>query len=216
MVSRVVVIDEFPLFRDGVIAAIAPVHHLKVVASCAKWDASRPISWDGSLLVFLGVASAELALRSIREIVTKAARATIVCLTSPNVAEHVPQFLRAGARACIPRNTTGQELVRCIEQVQGGGSYVAPSLAATLLVPMVIKAQAKVTVTHEIQGRGSHASQLTGRETEILRLVARGMTNRDIAVQLTLSEKTVKRYMTFIMQKIQVRNRMQAALYLGP
>lgn len=209
MVSRVVIIDDVPLFRDGMAAAISPARDFRVVDSGATSgssvsDCSKPD------IVLMGISQVEQALKAISSLAARFTSTNIICLTAQGAEAHVPMLLRAGARGCVPRTTTRQELLRCIELVQNGSSYVSPSLAAALLGH-----QQKPAEQAKAAPAPAPASHLTNREREILRYVAKGLTNRDIARQLSLSEKTVKRYMTFIMQKIQVRNRLQAALYLG-
>ena len=88
--------------------------------------------------------------------------------------------------------------------VAGGGSYVSPSLAGRLLMEMKTKASATPAP--------SPLESLTDREEDILRLVAAGKSNKEVGRDLGLQEKTVKHYMTSILQKLRVRNRTEAAL----
>ncbi len=92
--------------------------------------------------------------------------------------------------------------------VREGDSYVSPGLAARLLTQM--KQQQNTDNVHAL--RGDDVAELTAREDEILGFVSRGLTNKEIASRLALSEKTVKHYMTNIMNKLQVRNRVEAVL----
>jgi DNA-binding NarL/FixJ family response regulator len=98
---------------------------------------------------------------------------------------------------------SGAEVVETVRAIFNGHSYVAPSLAARLLLQMSERPEA---VTDKLE------KDLTGREEEILALVSRGMTNKEIANRLELTERTVKHHMTSIMRKSKVRNRVEAML----
>jgi len=104
----------------------------------------------------------------------------------------------------VLKGTSGQELINTMRAVSRGESYVSPGLAARLLTI------AKRPPTGAAQD--GELPELTKREESILDHVARGMTNKEIVRSLNISEKTVKHYMTNIMQKLQVRNRVEAVL----
>ena len=98
----------------------------------------------------------------------------------------------------------GEELVKIVRAVDDGESYVSPDLAARLLVEAQ-SGNAPDAPPDPIAG-------LTAREEQILKLVSRGLSNKEIGHDLDLQEKTVKHYMTNILQKLQVRNRVEAAI----
>jgi two-component system, NarL family, nitrate/nitrite response regulator NarL len=128
----------------------------------------------------------------------------LVMLTVSEDEDDVTAALRAGARAYVLKGVAARELVRIMRAVASGEVYVTPSLAASLLFEL---SGGKV---------GSHAASplddLTERERQILERVAAGDSNKEIGAQLHLTEKTVKHHMTNILQKLQVRNRVEAAL----
>jgi two-component system, NarL family, nitrate/nitrite response regulator NarL len=103
------------------------------------------------------------------------------------------------------KGVAARELIRILRTVAAGESYVPPALAASLLLEM-----------HEPGGQSkepdSLINELTERERDILEGLAAGLSNKEIGQKLFLSEKTVKHYMTNILQKLQVRNRVEAAL----
>jgi DNA-binding NarL/FixJ family response regulator len=112
--------------------------------------------------------------------------------------------MEAGVRGYVLKGTSGMELVNTLRAVARGEYYVTPRLAARIL------ALSKRPIKGAEQEDGF--PDLTKREEQILDRVARGLTNKEIAKDLQISEKTVKHYMTNIMQKLQVRNRVEAAL----
>ena len=138
-----------------------------------------------------------------RQITERWPQVRIVILTVSESQEHVCDAMAAGARGYILKSVSAGELVGTLLSIHAGLSYVTPQLAARLLArpPRAVQAPSKL-------------DELTHRETEILGNVAKGMTNKEIANVLNLSEKTVKHYMTNVMQKLQVRNRMEAVLTL--
>lgn len=207
MVSVTIIVDEMPLFRDGIAATLKNVRTCKVVDETGSIaDAARIAKARRADLAILGIPTSGDTASFVASVVEGRPGIHIVCLTPVGSEAEIPKLLRAGARGCVSRMALSQELVRCVEAVLSGASYVSPSLIANVLRQATVKAQPL---------RQERRASLTERETRILELVAEGQSNRDIADTLALSEKTVKRYMTFIMQKIRVRNRLQAALYIS-
>lgn len=96
-------------------------------------------------------------------------------------------------------------MVRILRAVWAGESYVPPALAASLLLELSDSGSREALPSHPLD-------ELTEREHQILEQVAAGLSNKEIGLQLHLTEKTVKHYMTNILQKLQVRNRVEAAL----
>jgi two-component system nitrate/nitrite response regulator NarL len=109
--------------------------------------------------------------------------------------------LKAGARGYVLKGVTARDLANAVRVVAGGDIYISPALAGGILFELTANKQASDPMT-----------SLTDREREILQLVAEGLTNREIGERLHLAEKTVKHYMTNVLQKLQVRSRVEAAL----
>jgi DNA-binding NarL/FixJ family response regulator len=128
----------------------------------------------------------------------------IVMLTVSESEDHVHQALASGARGYILKGASSTELVDTLRLIARGEHYVTPTLAARVLA--AARRTSKVPVQEE------PFPDLTRREEQILDRVANGLTNREIAKSLEIGEKTVKHYMTSIMQKLRVRNRVEAAL----
>jgi DNA-binding NarL/FixJ family response regulator len=121
--------------------------------------------------------------------------------------DSVTAALKLGARGYVLKGVGGSQLVDIVRAVNEGGSYVSPALAAKLLSNF---------------GRSGHKAgadrepleSLTAREEQILHLLGKGLSNKEIGNQLDLREKTVKHYVTNILQKLQLRNRVEAAVML--
>lgn len=201
---RVAVIDDHPLFREGVVASLSNGSALEIVGQGADSEQAIQISQDllpDVLLLDINIPGG--GIEATREITRLCPYIKIIMLTASENEQHVSSALEAGARGYILKGIGAAELVRTIQAVMSGESYVTPALAARLLTMM--KKPASNSDDHDLPA-------LTKREEQILDGVAEGKTNKEIARQLNISEKTVKHYMTNIMHKLQVRNRVEAAL----
>lgn len=131
----------------------------------------------------------------------------VIVLTASEDEQHMASAFRAGARGYILKGSSGHELVEAVRAIAGGESYVAPNLAARVLS----KQNSGIETISDYDSRN-----LTSREAEVFALVARGMSNKEIARAFNTTERTIKHHMTNIMQKLNVRNRVQAALKFQP
>jgi two-component system, NarL family, nitrate/nitrite response regulator NarL len=205
---RVAVIDDHPLFREGVVNILTSVGGIEVVAEGATADDAFKIALEHTphlMLLDVGIAGGGI------EAASKLARAhpnmRIVMLTASEDEQHVTSALKAGARGYILKGSSGHELVQAVRAVAKGDSYVAPNLAARLLAKKTNRIEAVVDYNHP---------DLTSREAEVFALVAQGMSNKEIAKNFKSTERTIKHHMTNIMQKLKVRNRVEAALKFQP
>lgn len=206
---RIAVVDDHPLFREGVAFTLDTAGGFEVVGQGASAaDALKIVSQERPDIILLDVSMPGNGIEAARTISAMAPEVLIIILTVSESEEHVAAALQAGARGYVLKGSSAQELVRTVRAVREGDSYVSPGLAARLLTQM--KQQQNTDNVHAL--RGDDVAELTAREDEILGFVSRGLTNKEIASRLALSEKTVKHYMTNIMNKLQVRNRVEAVL----
>jgi two-component system nitrate/nitrite response regulator NarL len=124
-------------------------------------------------------------------------------LTASEDEKDVVSALRVGVQGYILKGSTGPEVVETVRSIARGDSYVAPNLAARLLINKSVRTETAVD---------DNPYNLTSREAEVFELLARGMSNKGIARVVKCTERTVKHHMTNIMQKLHVRNRVEAAL----
>lgn len=202
---RIVVIDDHPLFREGVAHTLRGNSLFELVGegTCAD-DALRIVKSQAPDVVLLDVNMPGGGISAARAIAQTRPDIKIVMLTVSESEENVTEAMDAGAHGYILKGTSGADLIAAICGVWHGEPYVTPSLAARLLLLARKKAQAlKVK---------SDSLNLTEREDQIIGHVALGLTNKEIARRLAISDKTVKHYMTNIMQKLNVRNRVEAVL----
>jgi two-component system, NarL family, nitrate/nitrite response regulator NarL len=205
---RVAVVDDHPLFREGVAHAIQNSELLEVVGEGATAVDAVRIAKDALPdILLLDVSMPGGGIDAARVIARVYPMVKTVMLTVSEHEEHVLQSLEAGARGYVVKGTSGVELINTLCAVSRGEAYVTPRLAARLLTLSKRRPPLMPAPNHQLP-------ELTGREKQIVDYVARGQTNKEIARGLTISEKTVKHYMTIIMQKLHARNRVEAVLAL--
>jgi DNA-binding NarL/FixJ family response regulator len=130
----------------------------------------------------------------------------VLILTTFDLDEYVYAALHAGASGFLLKDTLAPDLLSAIRVVARGDAVVAPSVTRRLLERYVGTGPAQVTSTADLDG-------LTGREREVLGLIARGLSNTEIAGRLYLSEGTVKTHVSRVLSKLGLRDRVQAVVY---
>lgn len=205
-VIHVIIADDHALFRDGLATILNMETDIQVVGQAS--NAQEAIELAKDLLpdlILLDIDMPGGGLDAARVIAEQCLVTKIIILTASEDDDHLIKAIKMGARAYILKGVAARELLRILRSVWAGESYVPPALAASLLLEMhESKSQDRKT--------GNLLDELTEREHQILEGLAAGMSNREIGEKLFLSEKTVKHYMTNILQKLQVRNRVEAAL----
>ena len=204
---HVVIVDDHALFREGLATILGTQADIEVVGEGGTaQDAIRLARDLLPEIILLDIDMPGGGLEAARIIANEQPVCKIVVLTASEEDDHLIAALKAGARAFILKGVAARELMRILRAVAAGESYVPPALAASLLLemhePHTLARKAPVNPINE----------LTEREREILESLAGGLSNKEIGEKLFLSEKTVKHYMTNILQKLQVRNRVEAAL----
>ncbi len=202
----VVIADDHTLFREGLAGIIGGTEDFEVVGQAGSMQEAVRLARD--LLpdiILLDIDMPGGGLEAARLIAGELPVTRIVILTSSEEDDHLIDALKIGARAYILKGVAARELIRILRAVWAGESYVPPMLAASLLLEMREDRSQQKQIS-------SPLDELTPREREILEGLAAGLSNKEIGEKLFLSEKTVKHYMTNILQKLQVRNRVEAAL----
>jgi NarL family two-component system response regulator LiaR len=201
---RVLVADDHAIVRKGICALLATEPDIEVVGEAQ--DGREAIAQAGQLspdviLMDLVMPCVD-GLEAIRHITASQPEARILVLTSFAGSDKVFPAIKAGALGYLLKDSGPDELVRAIQQVHRGESSLHPAIARKLLQELSEPAE-----------RGLDSDKLTGRENEVLQLVARGSSNRDISEQLAISEATVRTHMSNILAKLNVDSRTQAVLY---
>jgi two-component system, NarL family, nitrate/nitrite response regulator NarL len=203
---RVAIIDDHALFREGLATILAAEADFEVVGLGGSADEAIHLAHD--LLPEIILLDIDMPGGGIAAAVTIAhdcPATKIVVLTSSEDDDDLISALKAGSRGYILKGVAARELLRILRTVQAGERYVPPALAASLIMEINEPDQARKPPENPL-------NELTERERQILEGLSDGSSNREIGQKLFLSEKTVKHYITNILQKLQVRNRVEAAL----
>lgn len=200
---RILIADDHPLFREGVAQSLASVPQFTVVGQAGSGEEAFALVSD----LLPDVLLLDVTMPGDGGIVTagKVAAAwpvvRIMMLTVSEDQDTLMAALKAGARGYVLKGVTARELANAVRVVAGGDIYISPALAGGILFELTANKQEDDPLT-----------TLTDRERDILGLVASGLTNREIGDRLHLAEKTIKHYMTNVLQKLHVRSRVEAAL----
>ena len=202
---RIAIVDDHPLFRDGVVHTLSRDKSIELVGQGSTAEHAIQIAQDVLPdILLLDISLPGGGIEAACEISRLFPYIKVIMLTASENEDHVSGALDAGARGYILKGIGAAELVRTIHSVHSGESYVSPQLAVRVLTAMKTRNNA--------QAVDDALPSLTKREEQILDAVSQGKTNKEVANALEISEKTVKHYMTNIMHKLQVRNRVEAAL----
>ena len=191
---RILVVDDHFMVRMGLTASLNVEADMEVVAEVGNGEAvieayreHRPnlVLMDVRLPGMSGADATAALLRQVPE-------AAVLMLSTHSGEEEIYRSLHAGARGYVLKSVMREELLRAIREVHAGGRYVDPTVASVLAA------------------RLSHRS-LTSREMEVLRMVAKGYGNKEIAAALNIAEVTVKLHVSHVLEKLNVKDRTEAA-----
>ena len=205
---RLLIVDDQRLMRDGLCTLLELEADLAIAgeaedgqAALEKYEALLPD------VVLMDIRMPRLdGVEATRRMRQRWPEARIIILTTFDDDALIFDGLRAGAQGYLLKDVSGQELADAIRKVAGGGALIEPSVAAKVLAEFARLAPPARSAGEQL------AEPLSEREQEILRLVAQGANNRQIANQLFLAEGTVKNYISTILDKLGVQDRTQAAL----
>ena len=194
---RIVVVDDHPVVREGLVAALTDEKEFKVVGAVGSAEDALPLvaaQRPDVILLDLEL-PAQSGLEAIPKLRGVRPQSKILILTAYDTDERVIGALRAGAQGYLLKGASLEEIARAIRAVHAGGSYLEPRIASKVVGALSPPAR---------------AAALSDREREVLRLVAGGQANKRIARTLGITERTVKFHVTSILNKLGAENRAQA------
>ena len=205
---RVLIVDDHALFRKGLELVLAAEPDLEIVGEAAEGleaiDRAADLQPDVVLMDVRmpGVGGIE-ATRRIRNAQPST---RVVMLTVSEDEEDLFASVRAGATGYLLKEVSIDEVANAVRAVARGQALVTPSMASKLLGEFNV-------LSRRIDAQLGAGPRLTEREVEVLRLVAKGMSNKEIAGELVIAENTVKNHVRNILEKLQLKSRMEAAMY---
>jgi len=201
---RVVVIDDHSLFRRGITALLAHEPGIAVVGEAADgFDGIRTVLAQRPDVVLLDLNMPGISgIETLQAILKDAPGTHVVMLTVSEDAEDLFAALRAGALGYLLKNIDSEFLLASIRRAATGDSVISPEMTGRLVRQVVSGVPA-----------ASPAEALSPREREILRCLARGASNKEIARELDVAESTVKIHVQHILRKLELTSRVQAAVW---
>jgi len=201
---RILVVDDENVVREGFVAILRLQDDMQVVGEALDGlqavQLARKTRPDVVLIDLAMPRQDGLAtIPQIKEILPET---RILVLTGTAESDRVFQALKAGALGFLLKDATRAQLLQAIREVASGQASIQPSIAVRVIQEIDHPAHLLYTV-----------DPLTPRELETLRLIARGMSNQEIAAELHVHERTVAKYVSSVLEKLQLANRTQAALY---
>jgi DNA-binding NarL/FixJ family response regulator len=202
------IVDDQRLMREGLKTLLELEHGFEIVGEAANGqdaiDAYAQLNPD---VVLMDIRMPGMdGVEATRRLCTSWPGARVIILTTFDDDANVFEGLRAGAVGYLLKDLSGQELANAVRTVYKGGALIEPTVAKRVVAEF---ARLHPPARSIDQGL---AEPLSERELDVLKLVAAGLSNREIGNKLGLSEGTVKNYVTSVLQKIGVRDRTQAAL----
>ena len=206
MSVRVLLVDDQALIRAGFRMILDAEEDIEVVGECADGtqavDSVKRLKPD---VVLMDIRMPELdGIAATREI-TAQHPARVLVLTTYDLDEYVYDALQAGASGFLLKDTPPAQLADGIRAVAGGEALLAPTVTRRLIEEFARIGSARRSAPPELE-------ELTPRETEVLRLLARGLSNAEIAAELVLGDTTIKTHVTHVLAKLGLRDRVQAVV----
>lgn len=210
----VLIVDDHPLFREGLYKALSLEDDLLVVGQCDDGEeallSARRLQPD---VVVLDVNLPSMnGLQVARQLKADRANVRVIVLTAYHDAEQVLHAMRAGASAYCPKDITPDELVDVIRDTAHGYYIVHDQRMDEREFDQWLNSNVEAMVGPYGLDAEDHFIPLSPREMEILQFIVRGMSNKEIAIELRISHQTVKNHMTSILKKLNVQDRTQAAV----
>lgn len=208
---RILIADDHTLFRQGLKQILEFEPGLTVLAVVGSGDEA----FDQALalrpdVVLLDVSMPGGGLEACARIKGALPQVGVVILTMHEDQDYMMKALRCGANSYLLKDVETNILADAIRAAREGRPYLHPKLAGLALLELT-RASERVAAAAPVREAGDPG--LTDREVEVLRLLGKGASNRDIATALIISEKTAKNHLTHIFEKLRVADRTQAALY---
>lgn len=193
---RILLVDDHPVVRDGLVAVLEDETDFQIVGSVGTVD--ETLLFVSRLRPDVILLDLELpgtgGIDALPRLAEASPDSRVIVFTAYDADERVMAAIKGGAKGYVLKGAAAGEIVQAVRAVHAGGSYLTPRVAAKVMA----------------QVAGPRPASLTGRERQVLRLVAEGLATKQIARRLGISERTVKFHVTSVLNKLGAENRAQA------
>ncbi len=205
---RVLLVDDQPLVRAGLSRILRSRDGFEIVGECEDGEqALEAVAADGPDVVLMDVRMKNMdGAEATRRLRADPDSPPVLVLTTFDDDEVVQAALSAGAAGFVLKDAPGEDIIRATRVVAGGGAWLDPNVTGRVLETYRSQALPRAEEAAKVEA-------LTGRELEVLRLIARGGTNQEIARELFISEGTVKTHIGHILAKLGLRDRPAAIVF---
>ena len=202
-VIRVLIADDHPIVRQGIVTVVSRERGIEVVGEAA--NGQEAVDMTASLepdIVLMDLEMPEMkGVEAISRIEADTPGTSVIILTTFDTDQHIFDGLEAGARGYLLKDSPPADLISAIRTVYRGESMIEPRVAGRLLDQFT-----------RVRSEDTYQDALSARETEVVRLIATGATNKEIAAQLHIGESTVKTHIIHLFNKLGVKDRTGAVM----
>jgi len=197
-------VDDHPLMIEGIVALLSRAQGLQVLStgSTAKDIIDISLRFHPDVII-VDLSMAGDVYEAIATSIRLAPNTKVVAFTAATGVDSAIRALDAGASGYVLKGSSAQELIQAVESVRLGETYITQNFASQVIAALR---------NTSLRRQAAEAVRFSIREDQIVRLLLRGKTNKEIAISLKISEKTVKNYMTILMQKLHARNRLEVVI----
>ncbi|EPE95000.1 response regulator [Rhizobium grahamii] len=204
MAISVAFVDDHPILLEGLVSLYSNKEDLAIVGKGENAvDALKLVEELDPDVIVVDLSMPGDAIAAIEIMLQRYKRTRIIVFTASSSIETAIQVLGLGVSGYVLKGSTATDLHEAIRTVYSGNTFITPGFATKVIMSMKTEALRRKTQVH---------MRLSAREEQIVGYLMRGNTNREIASGLDISEKTVKHYMTVLMQKLDARNRLEVVL----
>lgn len=209
VVIDVLLVDDHALMREGLRQLLTLEQDIRIVGEAVNgFEAIAKVRLLRPAVVLLDIQMPMIdGLAVTRQIAHECPLTAVIILTMSRTQQQMLQAMKNGARGYLLKSASSQDVAQAIRAVYQGGMLIEPGMTGAMVHEYRRLSHAATGTT------GEHLNALTERDIEILRYVAAGMSNKEIADKLAYAEKTVKNYLSLIFQKLGIRDRTQAAIF---